>query len=442
MSPEKNKDSPLTEHPDVVFLRTTYLYRFIDPYHYSLFLRAAVRLEREFLQVSFSKKIKFIIYLFRWFFYKFIKKIKKIFFSVARPVLSQTSSEVLFAAQFQGGIGDLVNASAFLTALYENKSFPKLDLYFHNTRALQFVFSKAPFVNKLFDIDTLKTNSKNYDLILTITDWLEVEVNTNKKLHPLSLSIEKIFKNKKNNFQHYDLYLRKRYLFKGYYAYEMVRRGFNRISAPGYFLDLAISKTHLKIYPDHPSESYLASQSLTPHTYITIHDGFDNDFVHKTHRSTKQWSLAHWENLCRLLQDSFPHLRIIQLGAKTSRPIPGITDSFINKTSLEEAAFILKNSKLHIDGESGLARIAAALQTPCITLFGPTNFEYFAIAGNINLKPQACGGCNWFSDDWMSECPRGFKQPECLESTLPDAVFKKAQEILIRYADYLTLGKT
>src|SRR3989338_3980990 len=387
MSPEKNKDSPLTEHPDVVFLRTTYLYRFIDPYHYSLFLRAAVRLEREFLQVSFYKKIKFIIYLFRWFFYKFIKKIKKIFFSVARPVLSQTSSEVLFAAQFQGGIGDLVNASAFLTALYENKSFPKLDLYFHNTRALQFVFSKAPFVNKLFDIDTLKTNSKNYDLILTITDWLEVEVNTNKKLHPLSLS-------------------------------------------------------NLKIYPDHPSESYLASQSLTPHTYITIHDGFDNDFVHKTHRSTKQWSLAHWENLCRLLQDSFPHLRIIQLGAKTSRPIPGITDSFINKTSLEEAAFILKNSKLHIDGESGLARIAAALQTPCITLFGPTNFEYFAIAGNINLKPQACGGCNWFSDDWMSECPRGFKQPECLESTLPDAVFKKTQEILIRCADYLTLGKT
>ncbi len=93
-----------------------------------------------------------------------------------------------------------------------------------------------------------------------------------------------------------------------------------------------------------------------------------------------------------------------------------------NRTTLDEVAWIIKQSLLHIDGESGLVRLAHALHTKSIVLFGPTSRNFFGIEANINLSSEKCSDCWWATQGWLSQCPRGLVIPECMESITPQRV--------------------
>src|SRR6185369_8493444 len=99
-------------------------------------------------------------------------------------------------------------------------------------------------------------------------------------------------------------------------------------------------------------------------------------------------------------------------------------------TSLHEAAWVLKNSLLHVDGDSGLVHMARALHTKSIVMFGPTNSEFFHYEANEKLVSKNCTNCWWSTQDWMRSCPRGLKEPECMTSIAP-------HEVLTRVARHL-----
>jgi ADP-heptose:LPS heptosyltransferase len=112
----------------------------------------------------------------------------------------------------------------------------------------------------------------------------------------------------------------------------------------------------------------------------------------------------------------------VQLGSSSSIPISGVDINLIDKTTIEEAAGLIKHALLHIDNEGGLVHVARCLGVRSCVVFGPTPAEYFGYPENINFRPLECGGCWWINETWMDQCPRGFDIPKCMESHLPATI--------------------
>ena len=82
--------------------------------------------------------------------------------------------------------------------------------------------------------------------------------------------------------------------------------------------------------------------------YITIHNGFDAEFhsiYSREPKSTKVY--PHFAEAIRLLREQHPDIFIVQLGTKTSVPLPGIDAQLVNKTTLGEMTAVLSGSSLH-----------------------------------------------------------------------------------------------
>lgn len=172
---------------------------------------------------------------------------------------------------------------------------------------------------------------------------------------------------------------------------------------------------------------------VKPENYITIHDGFELESGDQVKgRATKTWNWMHWNRFVKLFKQKFPHIEIIQLGTKTARLIDGIDINLIEKTTITEAFDILKKSKLHIDGDSGLVHAATAMGIPCVVLFGPTPDLFYGHTQNINLRStKTCeGSCWWLQKDWLSKCPAGLKAPVCMDDISSDWVMASVESLL------------
>ena len=77
-----------------------------------------------------------------------------------------------------------------------------------------------------------------------------------------------------------------------------------------------------------------------------------------------------------------------------------------------------------------MVRLAHALHTKSVVLFGPTNKSFFSFDNNINLSSSACGDCWWSTGDWLSQCPRGLAVPECLDKLTPEKVSQQVEAYL------------
>jgi len=136
---------------------------------------------------------------------------------------------------------------------------------------------------------------------------------------------------------------------------------------------------------------------------------------------TKRWPLSAWTTLCSTLHDS--GYQLVQLG-EGDDPI-GLDHDYVNRTSIREAGAILNQCALFIGCDSGLLHLAAAVRTPAIGLFGPT--DPGILFGNTNpitaLRiDRPCAAC-WNGPMTMRKpgvCPLHIEN--CLETISPDAV--------------------
>jgi len=207
------------------------------------------------------------------------------------------------------------------------------------------------------------------------------------------------------------------------------RIGLNARSLPASCLGLgSLSNKRMNYYQDNPRKEPLG--------YMTIHDGFDvNNSSIVKNRCTKQWSTEGWTNTVSLIKKTYPKIKIVQIGSKTSRSIPGIDENLIGKTTITEAFDILSRSVLHIDGDSGMCHAATALNIPTIALWGSTPEKFYGHAQNINLRStKSCAGaCFFLTDTWMDSCPIRYSSPRCLDDITPemvmDAIKQKGLEV-------------
>lgn len=144
---------------------------------------------------------------------------------------------------------------------------------------------------------------------------------------------------------------------------------------------------------------------------------------------TKRWPIEYWRTLCRSLEDS-GH-RIVQVGDGDEEIGCGV--SLVGKTTVREAALVLRHARLLVCCDSGLMHLARAADAPVLALFGPTTPDILHPEDpglHIMTNGRPCQGCWNVSMQMTAEgiCP--LSVPHCMDSIGPETVFQRIEAIL------------
>lgn len=107
----------------------------------------------------------------------------------------------------------------------------------------------------------------------------------------------------------------------------------------------------------------------------------------------------------------------------------GSAISAAGKTSLNQAAALLKLSNLYIGNDCGAMHMSAAVGTPTISIFGPTDPNKIAPIGKEHLVVKAkinCSPCYRQTEKFQETC----KEYKCMEAVLVEDVLKEVKKLI------------
>lgn len=170
---------------------------------------------------------------------------------------------------------------------------------------------------------------------------------------------------------------------------------------------------------------------------ITMHvggDGFDG---------RKRWAPQRFADVANKLIERFgAHVLLIggkadvELSEQVAALIPHGATMVAGRTSLKETGALIEMSALFIGNDSCPLHIAAAVNTPAVGIFGPSNFEQFHPIGKRNYRQRIvhstlpCSPCfNFIGNDapWV---PNNCTSAACLKAISPDIVLRAAVDLL------------
>ncbi len=138
-------------------------------------------------------------------------------------------------------------------------------------------------------------------------------------------------------------------------------------------LDLTLPDRAATIYPC--EEDHRFARSSYPESAITIHPGSGG--------AGKNWPLQNWIGL--LERPELKRSPLIIAGGEADRAqlqalrsVAGKEVHFADNLPLPHLAAVLQQSRFFLGHDSGISHIAAAVGTPCLLLFGPTDPEIWA----------------------------------------------------------------
>ncbi|MDD5092282.1 MAG: glycosyltransferase family 9 protein [Candidatus Wallbacteria bacterium] len=139
----------------------------------------------------------------------------------------------------------------------------------------------------------------------------------------------------------------------------------------------------------------------------------------------KRWPSEFWPELVRLIKSSFPEAVFLVTGGK-KRVDFGMKDVFdySGKLSLRQTAELLSMAHLFISNDSGPMHIAAALGTPTLGIFGPSQPQRYAPFGRKHEFYQNRALC---STCMTVNCDKDFW---CLKHTYPEKIAELALGML------------
>ncbi len=146
-------------------------------------------------------------------------------------------------------------------------------------------------------------------------------------------------------------------------------------------------------------------------------------FIHAGARyAGKDWGIENYRECARLVFENEFHPIFVGEGES------GNFHSFLGKTSLEELVGALSFGAVFIGNDSGPSHIAAALEVPTVTIFGPTHPALgFSPAGKFSTyvsAETACAPCSLHGD---AKCK--FAEQLCFTRISPQMVFEKVMAI-------------
>jgi len=143
----------------------------------------------------------------------------------------------------------------------------------------------------------------------------------------------------------------------------------------------------------------------------------------------KRWPFDNWRHVADMLEQA-GHTCVV-LGADGE--YPGAGTDLTGRTTVDDAAQVLRHAALFIGCDSGLMHLALAVGTPSLCLFGPTAQEML-VPGHPLLRAltneRDCQGC-WNLTLQMREpgvCPRAIDV--CLGTITPERVLSEARQLL------------
>lgn len=146
-------------------------------------------------------------------------------------------------------------------------------------------------------------------------------------------------------------------------------------------------------------------------------------------QQTKVWPKEKYEQWVSMMKREYPNIRLIQLGALGTEHVNG-ADDYLFGLPIEVIKYVLKNSMLHLDCDSGLSHLATQMGTKCIVLFGPTPAWFLGYDRNVNISSVACGECKDLIADWYFRC-LNHDRPICMQTIDAKDVFNKTCEQLV-----------
>ena len=146
----------------------------------------------------------------------------------------------------------------------------------------------------------------------------------------------------------------------------------------------------------------------------------------------KQWPVSHYGQLAEhFLQRNW---QVLILGSKADKKVAGeivgavskdLREQLFNlagKTELADAIDLLATADQVVTNDSGLMHIAAALNKPLVSIYGPTSPSFTPPLSNtaqIIQIPVDCGPC------FKRVCPEGHHK--CMQDLTPESVIKHTQ---------------
>ncbi len=144
---------------------------------------------------------------------------------------------------------------------------------------------------------------------------------------------------------------------------------------------LARPLERLALYLDDPAASISPNEPRrVDRSLVALHPGSGSE--------TKNWSLERWVVVAKSLLSAEADRRLLIIGGEADAErlgalsvlLPNDRVSCAQNLSLVELAVCLQNCGLFLGHDSGISHLAAAVGTPCLLLFGPTDPAIWAPA--------------------------------------------------------------
>jgi len=386
-------------------------------------VRVSVYLDQEFFGQPFRKKLSFLAMAGNWVIQKVHGKIFRRTLQLRHRV-APNASTLRVAVHGSGSIGDFLGHMLCVQEFCRVYGPAQIDFYTHPKKVdeAKFIFAQARFVHKVLSAQYLPVLRSNYDLVVRDQYIVKYELVNYQRIFELAPQLLNVVAQAQDRFAPYEIIFNNHPQLDGMFSRGVRFDNMNVAEAIGYFTGLDVKRDSIPYFcADIARYDVLQRYGLNGRRYITVHDGFDQSYVSSRETATKCWPIERWRRFVALMKQE-SDVMIVQVGAKNSRPIAGVDLDLTKQTTLDEVSWILKHALLHVDGESGLVRLAHALHTNAIVLFGPTSVSFFGLQGNTNVVAEGCNNCWWSTPDWLSACPRGFARPQCMDSISPERV--------------------
>lgn len=335
------------------------------------------------------------------------------------------NSKLNVVIKFSGGLGDILINLNYVYQLIEKYKQSKIKFYICGSLPiLNFLIKNNGNIEQIYADNDLREDSHVFDVLIKLVRFPQIKWANKKKIAEYSEEfLDYILSCEKFMIQH------PRFFECGRTCDGQVNMlaklyGKNRLQTPDILNILNVKDINF-LLPIPQNKNLYKDYGISSSKYITIHRG--NDIKHNAN-CMKLWPTGYYGILTKFLKEKYPEYQIVQLGVSKERcpDIENVDLNLVEKTTLDDVAFLLKHSALHIDCEGGFAHLRHAIQGgKTVVLFGPTDVSYYGYPENINLRTDVCRGCEWVREKWLESCTKGMKNPACMYSLTPEFVFSQ-----------------
>jgi lipopolysaccharide heptosyltransferase II len=162
---------------------------------------------------------------------------------------------------------------------------------------------------------------------------------------------------------------------------------------------------------------------------VVIHPGASNG-------SAKRWLPAYWAELANRLHDDLRASVVVTGTPAEAATVQDVLRAcafkpmvMAGQTTIPQLGSLLKRADLLLSSDSGPAHMAAALGTPQVTIFGPTDpavYAPFSSKAVVLRRELACSPC--YDASRTAECR--FGHVNCMRELLPDEAYQACVRLL------------